>query len=82
MVAMAENLVDKIWVDRPARPLNIVMTHPLQYSGIPGSCEQYSDHMVRAAGKKWSDKIQEVRVAMEKAEAIAVVVTALDEVAC
>ena len=34
------------------------------------------------SGKKWSDKIHEVRVAMHKAEAIAVVVTALDEVAC
>ena len=33
-------------------------------------------------GKKWSDKINEVRVAMHKVEAIAVVVTALDEVAC
>jgi len=33
-------------------------------------------------GKLWVDKIKEVRVAMEKEEAIAVVVTALDEVAC
>ena len=37
MVAMTENLVDKIWDDRPPRPLNIVMTHPLQYSGMFGS---------------------------------------------
>lgn len=64
MVAMPENLVDKIWDDRPPRPLNVVMTHPLQYSG-----------------KKWSDKVQEVRVAMAKEDAIATVVTALDEVA-
>ena len=38
--------------------------------------------MICVIGKKWSDKVQEVRVAMEKEEAIAVVVTALDEVAC
>ena len=38
--------------------------------------------MIYDVGKKWSVKVQEVRVAMEKAEAIAVVVTALDEVAC
>ena len=34
MVAMAENLVDKIWEDRPPRPLDTIMTHPLQYSGM------------------------------------------------
>lgn len=38
--------------------------------------------MICVIGKKWKDKIQEVRNAMVKDEAIAVVVTALDEVAC
>jgi len=42
----------------------------------PESCDQY------ILGKKWSEKVKEVRVAMEKAGAIAVIVTALDEVAC
>ena len=43
MVAMAENLVDKIWEDRPPRPLDIVMTHPLQYSGMLVSCGKLHD---------------------------------------
>lgn len=34
IVGIAENLVDKIWDDRPPRPLNVAMTHPLQYSGM------------------------------------------------
>lgn len=38
--------------------------------------------MICVLGKKWNDKVQKVRVAMEKEKAIAVVVTALDEVAC
>ncbi|XP_065919965.1 xaa-Pro aminopeptidase 1-like [Dysidea avara] len=64
IVAISENLVDKAWINRPQRPLNPTMIHPLQYSG-----------------KSWVDKVKEVRVTMEKEEAIAVVVTALDEVA-
>lgn len=38
--------------------------------------------MMHVVGKKWIDKVQEVRVAMAKEDAIATVVTALDEVAC
>lgn len=40
------------------------------------------NHVIHILGKNWSDKVQDVHVAMKKAEAIAVVVTALDEVAC
>ena len=41
-----------------------------------------NDHMIHCIGKKWSDKVREVHVAMKNAKAIALVVTALDEVAC
>ena len=81
MVATSENLVDKVWSNRPPRPLNPTMTHPLQYSGM---CSNYmmSHDVAHGLGKSWVDKIKQVHDAMEEEEAIAVVVTALDEVAC
>ncbi|WP_370931862.1 aminopeptidase P family protein [Bartonella sp. DGB1] len=37
LVSLEQNLVDTIWVDQPARPLNPIYLHPMSYSGQ--SCE-------------------------------------------
>ena len=31
---MNENLVDKIWTDRPSQPTNSIYHQPLQYAGM------------------------------------------------
>ena len=32
-----DNLVDRIWADRPARPMNPVKAHPLEFAGEPAA---------------------------------------------
>lgn len=35
LVPTSDNLVDAIWVDRPARPMQPITTHPLEFAGQP-----------------------------------------------
>ena len=35
LVPVHANPVDKVWSDRPAAPQDVVITHPIQFSGKP-----------------------------------------------
>lgn len=65
LVAIAENLVDKVWAkDKPARPNEPVRVLEMQY-----------------AGKKFQEKIEELRKELDKKKAAGFVVSMLDEIA-
>lgn len=65
LIALPENLVDKVWGDeQPPPTANTIIAHPLQYSG-------------QTAG----DKIKLCRDAMEENGATVLVITALDAIA-
>ncbi|KAJ3343645.1 hypothetical protein HDU93_007526 [Gonapodya sp. JEL0774] len=64
LAPLEENLVDKVWKDRPARPKEPVVALELKYTG-----------------KSSEDKIKDTRDEMAKKGVVALVVTALDEIA-
>ncbi|KXS96306.1 hypothetical protein AC578_7481 [Pseudocercospora eumusae] len=65
LVAIAENLVDKVWAkDKPPMPNEPVRVLGLEY-----------------AGKKWEEKIEELRKELDKKKAAGFVVSMLDEIA-
>lgn len=65
LVAIAENLVDKVWgKQKPARPNEPVRVLELEH-----------------AGKKWQDKVEELRKELDKKKAAGFVVSMLDEIA-
>ncbi|EME82386.1 uncharacterized protein MYCFIDRAFT_138889 [Pseudocercospora fijiensis CIRAD86] len=65
LVAIAENLVDKVWAkDKPPMPNEPVRLLGLEY-----------------AGKKWEEKIEELRKELDKKKAAGFVVSMLDEIA-
>ncbi|KAI5365506.1 putative creatinase, peptidase M24, peptidase M24B, X-Pro dipeptidase/aminopeptidase P [Septoria linicola] len=65
LVAIAENLVDKVWgKDKPARPNEPVRVLEMEY-----------------AGKKFQEKIEELRKELDKKKAAGFVVSMLDEIA-
>ncbi|CAK1365767.1 unnamed protein product [Cercospora beticola] len=65
LVAVAENLIDKVWAEeKPARPNEPVRVLGLEY-----------------AGKKYQEKIEELRKELDKKKAAGFVVSMLDEVA-
>lgn len=65
LVAIAENLVDKVWgKDKPARPNEPVRVLEMEY-----------------AGKKFEEKIEELRKDLDKKKAAGFVVSMLDEIA-
>jgi len=65
LMALPENLVDKVWSDeQPAPTANPILSQPLRYSG-------------QSAG----DKVKLCREAMEENEATILVITALDAIA-
>ncbi|KXT09715.1 hypothetical protein AC579_1684 [Pseudocercospora musae] len=65
LVAIAENLVDKVWgKDKPPMPNEPVRMLGLEY-----------------AGKKWEEKIEELRKELDKKKAAGFVVSMLDEIA-
>ncbi|XP_068204173.1 uncharacterized protein [Palaemon carinicauda] len=66
LVALESNLVDAIW---PAEDRPPHSTSPLMV------------HDLKFAGKRWEDKVADVRVEMEKHGADLLVLTALDEIA-
>ncbi|KAI7302833.1 putative Xaa-Pro aminopeptidase, partial [Hortaea werneckii] len=65
LVAIAENLIDRVWgADKPSRP-----NEPARVLG-----QEY-------AGRKFQDKIEELRKELDKKKAAAFVVSMLDEIA-
>jgi len=65
LVAVDENLVDKVWgAERPARPNEPVKVHGREF-----------------AGKAFEDKIEELRKELDKKKAAGFVVSMLDEIA-
>ncbi|WP_293572614.1 aminopeptidase P family protein [Phaeobacter sp.] len=36
-IVAVDNLVDRIWSDRPAPPMKPVLAHPLEYAGVPAA---------------------------------------------
>lgn len=65
LIAVAENLVDKVWgKDKPSRPNESVRVLELEY-----------------AGKKFQEKIEELRKELDKKKAAGFVVSMLDEIA-
>ncbi|KAF7194914.1 putative Xaa-Pro aminopeptidase P [Pseudocercospora fuligena] len=65
LVAIAENLVDKVWgKDKPPMP-----NEPIRGLGL------------EFAGKKWEEKIEELRKELDKKKAAGFVVSMLDEIA-
>lgn len=65
LVAVAENLVDKVWgKDKPARPNEPVRVLGMEY-----------------VGKRFQDKIEDLRKELDKKKATGFVVSMLDEVA-
>lgn len=65
LVAVAENLVDKVWgKEKPARPNEPIRVLEQDY-----------------AGKKWQDKVEELRKELNKKKAAGFVVSMLDEIA-
>jgi Xaa-Pro aminopeptidase len=65
LVAVTENLVDKVWgAERPARPNEQVKVHGREF-----------------AGKAFEDKIEELRKELDKKKAAGFVVSMLDEIA-
>lgn len=65
LVAIAENLVDKVWgKDKPPRPSEPVKVLGMEY-----------------AGKQFQEKIEELRKELDKKKAAAFVVSMLDEIA-
>ena len=65
LVAIADNLVDKVWgKDKPARPNEPVRVLEMEY-----------------AGKKFQEKIDELRKDLDKKKAAGFVVSMLDEIA-
>lgn len=64
LVGVEENLVDKIWKDRPVRPAERVIVLPEKYSG-----------------KKYQEKLTELRKELDKKKTAGMVVSMLDEIA-
>ncbi|KXS19196.1 Creatinase/aminopeptidase [Gonapodya prolifera JEL478] len=69
VVSFDENLVDKVWADRPPRPSEPVKVLGLNYTGAT------------LCGKLSEEKIADMRAKMLEKGAAVLIVTALDEVA-
>ena len=80
---MQKNLVDLVWEERPSQPAQPVFPHPVALCGQCGDtfvCSPLT--LVPNLGQSWQEKVASVREKMKEEAAMALVVTALDEIAC
>jgi Xaa-Pro aminopeptidase len=79
LVAVEENLVDKVWgTHRPSRPENPVFIHPDAFTGLQ---PHHSCTLKLIEGKPFEEKITELRKTLTEKKSSGMVVTMLDEVA-
>ena len=83
-----ENLIDKIWDKRPSPPSASVIVHSLNYSGqSTAGISSFALHKISTYLPLFfhflfsADKVAKIRTQLDK-NADALVVSALDEVAC
>ena len=85
MVPVRRNLVDLVWEERPSQPAEPVFPHPLSLCGQWQKWFVFSHYLTLLfpnTGQSWQEKVASIREKMKEEGVMALVVTALDEIAC